>query len=360
MAFTCLPQEPVWVNELGQKPVKRKQGDQEEGEGGKLNEDKNEEFSEHGGEQLHSDGMEDENIARRPVCPYHYSGPQVHADIQQRKRAHRVTSPISNPTSSDSISTTHPHSPPRLTAKQKQKGRAAGNQLPTPSRTQHQASLQKTDRPGPSSKARRSRRQSQGTSTHPTQHQTVEDEDSRSHPSQPEQQAVERRWTHLAKQYGMLYYPWVSESVLSQALHSEADQHIPEGDPCSSLIQFFDEFGVGDCDKKHPQFQAKVRFFYHQPLILILMLMGTKQFLLGLRELRGEIISRLNGVAMEVLGFEDAPESQFRDEDFDKSQHTGFQDLLDGNKFLGVGDRYLCSDQIIKVWFIRYCCPFLD
>ena len=88
--------------------------------------------------------------------------------------------------------------------------------------------------------------------------------------------------------------------------------------------------------------------------------MGVNQFLLGLRELRGEIISRLNGVAMEVLGFEDAPESQFCDESFDKSQHAGFQDLLDGNKFLGVGDRYLCSDQIMKVSFVGYYYSFLD
>ena len=52
---------------------------------------------------------------------------------------------------------------------------------------------------------------------------------------------------------------------------------------------------------------------------------------------------------MEVLGFEDTPESQFRDQSFVKSQHPGFIDLLDNNKFLGIGDNYLRSDQIVKV-----------
>jgi len=56
---------------------------------------------------------------------------------------------------------------------------------------------------------------------------------------------------------------------------------------------------------------------------------------------------------MEVLGFGDTPESQFRNEGFIKSQDKGFIDLLDGNKFLGVGGRYLCSDPIVKVRFIR-------
>ena len=70
------------------------------------------------------------------------------------------------------------------------------------------------------------------------------------------------------------------------------------------------------------------------------------------------MVSRLSGVAMEVLGFEDAPELQFCDQHFDKSQHTGFVDLLDGNKFLGTGDDYLQSSQIVKVRWIEYCCPY--
>ena len=80
--------------------------------------------------------------------------------------------------------------------------------------------------------------------------------------------------------------------------------------------------------------------------------------MLGLRELRGEIVSRLNGAAMEVLGFEDTPESQFRDEGFNKLEHPGFIDLLEDNKFLGIGDEYLCSSQIVKVrqsGYIIFC-----
>ena len=52
---------------------------------------------------------------------------------------------------------------------------------------------------------------------------------------------------------------------------------------------------------------------------------------------------------MEILGFEDIPEHTLRDQTFDKSQHPGFCALLDGNKFLGTGDSYLCSDQIVRV-----------
>ena len=57
---------------------------------------------------------------------------------------------------------------------------------------------------------------------------------------------------------------------------------------------------------------------------------------------------------MEVLGFEETPESQFCDQPFIKSQHPGFVDLLDGNKFLGIGGNYLWSDQIVKVRPIAY------
>lgn len=71
--------------------------------------------------------------------------------------------------------------------------------------------------------------------------------------------------------------------------------------------------------------------------------------MLGLRELRGEIVSSLSGAAMEILGFKETPECKFRDETFDKSQHPGFLDLLEGNKFLGTGDNYLRSDQIVRV-----------
>jgi len=60
---------------------------------------------------------------------------------------------------------------------------------------------------------------------------------------------------------------------------------------------------------------------------------------------------------MEILGFQDTPESQFRDRNFVKSEHPGFVDLLDENKFLGVGKDYLRSIQIVKVRYI--CCECL-
>ena len=63
------------------------------------------------------------------------------------------------------------------------------------------------------------------------------------------------------------------------------------------------------------------------------------------------MVSSLSRAAMEILGFEATPEHDFRDQFFDKSQHAGFLDLLENNKFLGTGDNYLGSDQIIKVRF---------
>ena len=63
---------------------------------------------------------------------------------------------------------------------------------------------------------------------------------------------------------------------------------------------------------------------------------------------------------MELLGFGDTPESQFRDPAFVKSQHPGFVDLLEDNKFLGVGDKYLCSDLIVKVRYRYIGYYFLD
>ena len=83
----------------------------------------------------------------------------------------------------------------------------------------------------------------------------------------------------------------------------------------------------------------------------MLCLYGCVQFLLGLRELRGEIVSSLSHSAMEILGFDETPERGLRDETFEKSQHPGFLDLLDNNKFLGTGNNYLRSDQIVRVSF---------
>ena len=63
------------------------------------------------------------------------------------------------------------------------------------------------------------------------------------------------------------------------------------------------------------------------------------------------MVSSLSRAAMEILGFEATPEHDFHDQSFDKSQHAGFLDLLENNKFLGTGDNYLGSDQFIKVRF---------
>ena len=56
---------------------------------------------------------------------------------------------------------------------------------------------------------------------------------------------------------------------------------------------------------------------------------------------------------MEILGFEGIPEHDFHEKAIDKSQDPRFLDLLEDNKFLGTGKKYLCSDQIIKVRFLQ-------
>ena len=63
------------------------------------------------------------------------------------------------------------------------------------------------------------------------------------------------------------------------------------------------------------------------------------------------MVSSLSRAAMEILGPVDTPQRDFRDQTFDKSEHPRFVDLLDNNKFLGTGENYLCSDQIVKVRF---------
>jgi hypothetical protein len=158
----------------------------------------------------------------------------------------------------------------------------------------------------------------------------------------------------------MLYSPWVPEPTLDQALRYALGQDILEDSPGHELARFLDEHEVHDRERKNPQFRTSVSLPQHNHPFRERHLHQYEKFLLGLRELRGEIVSRLNGTAMEVLGFQDTPESQFRDQSFVKSQHAGFVDLLNENKFLGMGDNYLRSDQIVKVRSIGYYCPYLN
>jgi len=56
----------------------------------------------------------------------------------------------------------------------------------------------------------------------------------------------------------------------------------------------------------------------------------------------------MNEHALEILGI-DGQQSDYREGRIDKETHPGFIYLQEGNKFLGIGNNYLCSDQIVKV-----------
>lgn len=51
---------------------------------------------------------------------------------------------------------------------------------------------------------------------------------------------------------------------------------------------------------------------------------------------------------MEILGIS-GKQSDFREDRIDKKTHPGFIELRTQNRFLGSGDQYLRSDQIIRV-----------
>ena len=52
--------------------------------------------------------------------------------------------------------------------------------------------------------------------------------------------------------------------------------------------------------------------------------------------------------ALEILGI-DGRQSDYCKERINKTTHPGFVHLREDNRFLGTGDRYLCSDQIVRV-----------
>ena len=74
---------------------------------------------------------------------------------------------------------------------------------------------------------------------------------------------------------------------------------------------------------------------------------------MGIRQLRSELVNSLSDEALEILGI-DGKQSEFREGRIDKETHPGFIALRTQNHFLGSGDDYLCSDQIVRV------CMFLQ
>lgn len=71
-----------------------------------------------------------------------------------------------------------------------------------------------------------------------------------------------------------------------------------------------------------------------------------------MRQLRSELVHSLSNDALEILGI-DGQQSDFREGRINKKTNPGFISLRENNRFLGTGDKYLCSDQIVRVsWFL--------
>ena len=67
-----------------------------------------------------------------------------------------------------------------------------------------------------------------------------------------------------------------------------------------------------------------------------------------MRQLRSELVHAMNDNALEILGIS-GNQVDYHEGRIDKASHPGFSHLQDGNRFLGTGDNYLCSDQIVRV-----------
>ena len=135
----------------------------------------------------------------------------------------------------------------------------AQDQPPTPrTAPAQQLSSRSTERPGPSARAHRTKHQPRTASSSKDQHRVTERRRGESDTSRPERMAVNDRWTHIAKEYGMQRTPWVSEPVLDRALRYTMGQN-PQGDSrAAELGRFLDDLEVDDNVRKDKQFRANV------------------------------------------------------------------------------------------------------
>jgi len=67
-----------------------------------------------------------------------------------------------------------------------------------------------------------------------------------------------------------------------------------------------------------------------------------------MQQLRSELVHTMSEHALEILGI-DGRQSDYHQGRIDKATNPGFLHLRDQNRFLGTGDNYLCSDQIVRV-----------
>ena len=186
----------------------------------------------------------------------------------QRKKIRKIASSPPDSIDDEGPSTTHPPSPPQFTTEQKGKGQAIQNPLPTPIDTQQhpnrgrshwprRSSSQHKGRPGPNISAQRPRHQSEGTPQVPNQHHTRRQKDGQSSTSR-QKRTTEKKWTRIAKFYGIYYCPWVLEERLTRVLQYDEGRELPEGDRDQELMGFLDELDVSDRDRKDSRFQANV------------------------------------------------------------------------------------------------------
>ena len=76
--------------------------------------------------------------------------------------------------------------------------------------------------------------------------------------SRQERGAINKDWVQMAKAYGMMFYPWVSESTLRQALRCQPGEVETGDNSVDDLLEYFEFAKVPRRDRKDPQFYANV------------------------------------------------------------------------------------------------------
>ena len=66
-----------------------------------------------------------------------------------------------------------------------------------------------------------------------------------------------------------------------------------------------------------------------------------------MRQLRSEVVYSMSEHALEILGI-DGKQSDYREGRIDITTHPAFCQLRKDNKFLGAGDNYFQSSQLIR------------
>jgi len=138
--------------------------------------------------------------------------------------------------------------PPLFTALHKGKGREV----------QPRSTSRYRKRPGPSAQAHAAGRELQTTPPVPDQPRVTRQTAGGSSTSRRVRGTTEKFWISVAKVYGMMFCPWASEPALRQALHCKPGEGGLGDDEVHELVEFLDEAGISEDDRRHPQFSANV------------------------------------------------------------------------------------------------------